>query len=163
MEKIDPSRLTVQPLHSGMDLTHFCCSEEELDAYLREDALRDHEYLYSITKVVEYDGRIVGYFTLVTDTINPKQVEESVSIKYQYTKLPAVKIARLATDQMYQRSGIGALMMTWVFRIVLNMIGDIGCRVLTVDAKKRRAKLLSALLLSSGKIKNKRRYHPDVS
>ena len=81
--------------------------------------------------MVEYDDRIIGYFTLVTDTINPKQVDGSVSTKYEYAKLPAVKIARLATDQKYLRLGVLIWMMIWTFRIVLNMIGDVGCLVIT--------------------------------
>ena len=136
MGKIDSSHLLVKPLHAGMNLTHFCCSEEDLNEYLKEDALKDLEFLYSITKVIEYHGEIIGYFTLVTDTISPKLVDAPVGIKYSYAKLPAVKIARLATDKNYVRKGIGTFMMVRIFRIVLNMIGDVGCRVITVEAKK---------------------------
>lgn len=136
MGKIDSSRLNVKPLHAEVDIAHFCCSEKDLNEYLKEDALKDHEFLYSITKVVEYQGEVIGYFTLVTDTINPKLVDTSIGIKYGYAKLPAVKIARLATDKNYMGMGVGASMMVWIFRIVLNMIGDVGCRVITVDAKK---------------------------
>lgn len=80
MEKIDPSHLLVKPLHAEMGLTPFCCSEEDLNEYLKEDTRKDHEFLYSITKVIEYQGEIIGYFTLVTDTISPKLVDASASI-----------------------------------------------------------------------------------
>ncbi|MCZ0860160.1 GNAT family N-acetyltransferase [Methanocorpusculum sp. MG] len=136
MDQIDLSRLTVKPLHAGIDRTHFCCSEQYLNDYFKEDALKDHEYLYSITKVMEHEGHIVGFFTLVTDTINPNSVETSVGKKYEYTKLPAVKIARLATDTQYLGKGIGTAMMIWIFRIVADLTSDVGCRVITVDAKR---------------------------
>lgn len=127
MDQIDLPRLTVNPLHAGIDRTHFCCSEQDLNDYFKEDALKDHEYLYSITKVMEHEGDIVGFFTLATDTINPDSAETSVGKKYEYTILPAVKIARLATDKQYLGKGIGTAMMILIFRIVVDL--NLWCRL----------------------------------
>lgn len=79
---------------------------------------------------------MVGYFTLVNDTISPKFIDEEIGIKYKYSKLPAVKIARLATDKKYAGRGIGKIMMASIYGMVFDMIKSSGCRVITVDAKK---------------------------
>lgn len=47
MDQIDLSRPTVKHLQAEIDRTHLCCTEQDLNDYLKEDALKDHEYLYS--------------------------------------------------------------------------------------------------------------------
>lgn len=133
---IDPSLFSVKPLTSEMDVRSFSCSEDALNEYLQQDALRDMEYLYSTTKVVEYDGSIVGYFSIVVDTVNPDFVDEEIHKKYAYSRLPAVKLARLATDKRFMGNGIGTLMMGYVFRTALTLIQEAGCRLILVDAKE---------------------------
>ncbi len=135
MQKINPSLFTVRPLTADVDVSSFHCSEEELTEYLQDNALLDKENLYSITKVVEYDGKVVGYFSLITDSVDIATVDDDIVRKYAYRKLPALKIARLATDKEFVGRGVGKYMMRCIFVIALNLIEDVGFRVLTVDAK----------------------------
>lgn len=136
MQKISISEITIDSLTQDIDVSGFCSSDEDLNDYLKENALRDLEYLYSSTHVVRYKDTVVGYFTLVNDTISPKFIDEEIGIKYKYSKLPAVKIARLATDKKYAGRGIGKIMMASIYGMVFDMIKSSGCRVITVDAKK---------------------------
>ncbi|HJJ27994.1 MAG TPA: GNAT family N-acetyltransferase [Methanocorpusculum sp.] len=107
-----------------------------LNAFLNEDAADDARNLYSVTHLAKYHGEIVGFFTLITDNINVDRIESSEYADYQYRKLPAVKIARLATARKYERKGVGKMMIFQIFRIV-NMISHFaGCRIITVDAKE---------------------------
>lgn len=50
--------------------------------------------------------------------------------------MPAIKIARLATDKNYERKGVARLMLKQIFHIVDQISDDAGCRIITVDAKK---------------------------
>lgn len=137
MEKsrINSNEVAIIPLTVGIDYSSFCCSENKLNEFLIEDALEDHNNLYSITRLVEYNNEIVGFFSLITDNISIDQVDKSASTGYAYHKLPAVKIARLATSKQYEKRDVGKIMITEIFRIVYQVTQNVGCRVITVDAK----------------------------
>ena len=63
----------------------------------------------SVTRLAYIDSEIVGFFTLVTDCIDAKQVApEDGRRGYPYRKYPAIKVARLATSKKHQRNGIGS-------------------------------------------------------
>ena len=118
------------------DLSSFFCTDADLNEYFHQDALKDHQNLYSVTHLVKSHEKIIGFFTLVTDTIQLDWVDESLFPDFDYRKLPAVKIARLATHRDYERRGIGKYMIIDIFRRVSNVTLDIGCCVITVDAKR---------------------------
>ena len=133
--KISADNLEIRAITPADDLSHFSCSEKQLNAFFVEDALQDHLNLYSITQVVKYEGEIAGFFTLIADNITLKSLPGAAYSGYHYDKLPAVKIARLATDEQYERRGIGQTMLMVIFSIIHHVSQYIGCRVVTVDAK----------------------------
>jgi len=139
-ESLSSSDVEIIPLTESEDISLFSCSEKQLNAFLIEDALNDQKNLYSITRVVKYEGRVVGFFTLIADNINISSFEKIPSkdtyADYHYAKLPAVKIARLATDEHYERLGIGRIMLTQIFHLVDQISSIAGCRIITVDAKR---------------------------
>lgn len=136
MKKIDPSLFTIKPLTPLDDVSDFFCSVDDLNEYLKEDALQDQRYLFSITKILMYENKAIGYFTLVNDTIEPSKVDDEIWKKYDYSKLPALKIARLATDKNFVGCGVGTVMMRFIFHVVFKITMDVGCRILTVDARQ---------------------------
>jgi len=78
----------------------------------------------------------VGYFTLVTDCIEKEEMVRRDRIKgYKYRFYPAIKIARLAVHDDYRYRGIGTNMLIEIFSIVGDITENVGCRILTVDAK----------------------------
>lgn len=133
--KLQLSDIKIIPLDTKADLSYFSCSEQKLNEFLIENALEDHNNLYSVTRLVYYKDILVGFFTLIADNISVKEIEAKDYENYKYKKLPAVKIARLATDKDYERKGIGRLMITEIFSIIYDITYNIGCRILTVDAK----------------------------
>ncbi|MBS3060055.1 MAG: GNAT family N-acetyltransferase [DPANN group archaeon] len=81
----------------------------------------------------------VGYFSLLTDSINLKpnkelkQKWESKGIRFN--ALPALKIGRLATHKDHEGKGIGRTMIANILLAVLtSIIPKAGCRYITVDA-----------------------------
>lgn len=135
MEKLSSSDLTISVLKADMDVSLFSCSEAELNDFLFENALLDHQHHYSVTRVVQYQNRIIGYFTLVADSISIEGLDESAYEGYAYRKLPAIKIARLATDEYFIGRGIGKYMMSEILKITFLITEYIGCKIITVDVK----------------------------
>jgi GNAT superfamily N-acetyltransferase len=132
----DFSSIFTTHLNDTENVKNFCCTDEQLNDFFQNDALSDHRNLYSITHLVKQQDQIIGFFTLITDTIDIKNVDGSAFSDYQYSKLPAIKIARLATHKDYEGRGIGKYMIASIFEIVSSLTRDVGCSVITVDAKQ---------------------------
>jgi len=106
--------------------------------FLKDDALVNQNNLISVTRLVFWKGDLVGYFTLINDSIEVRAVEEcDREESYHFRKYPALKIARLATHSDYERFGIGRSMLRKIFTISITLSHYVGCRIITVDSKYR--------------------------
>jgi GNAT superfamily N-acetyltransferase len=115
------------PLSSDLDVSAFRCGHADLDEFLIEDSREYQEERLSVTHLAYIDSELVGFFTLVTDCIDVKQVApEDGRRGYPYRKYPALKIARLATSSKYQRIGIGFLMLGEVLALTMNISKYVG-------------------------------------
>ena len=73
------------------------------------------------------DDAIVGYVSLLTDTIPLKDIcddetkqdiKDQLSITSRKRKLPAIKIGRLAVDEKYSGKGLGSeILMSILFNV----------------------------------------------
>ncbi len=123
-------------LNTDHDLSGFHSAEPELDEFLKDDALENQRNLISVTRLVYWKGNLVGFFTLINDSIEVRTVEEcDRDTSYQYRKYPALKIARLATYSDWERYGIGRSMLRKIFTISITLSHYVGCRIITVDSK----------------------------
>jgi len=129
------SNLEIFPLCEDEDLSTFFCTDNDLNDFLHADALLDMQNGYSVTHLVKKDDCSVGFFTLITDSIQTKFIEINEFPSYRYGKLPAIKIARLATHREFERQGIGQFMINESLKRAYNLTRQIGCCVITVDAK----------------------------
>lgn len=59
------------------DVSSFHSTEQELDDFLHEDALKNQTNRLSVTFLACWNDEIVGYFTLVNDSIVAEAVHES--------------------------------------------------------------------------------------
>ena len=123
-------------LDADHNLSGFFSTEPELDEFLKDDAFENQRNLISVTRLVYWKGNLVGYFTLVNDSIEVRSVEAcDREESYQYRKYPALKIARLAMHIDYERYGIGRSMLRKIFTIAITLSHYVGCRIITVDSK----------------------------
>jgi GNAT superfamily N-acetyltransferase len=123
-------------LNADHDVSGFHSSEPELDEFLNDDALDNQNNLISVTRLVFREGNLVGYFTLINDSIEVRAVEEcDREESYHFRKYPALKIARLATHSDYERFGVGRSMLRKIFTISITLSRYVGCRIITVDSK----------------------------
>ena len=117
-------------------LTSFTCRHSELKDFLTQDALQNQLDRISVTRLVFYENRLVGYFTLVTDVIKRGEIADSDGVKnFRYSTYSALKIARFATHTDFERQGIGRNMLLKIFAIWIRLSKHIGCRIITVDSK----------------------------
>jgi GNAT superfamily N-acetyltransferase len=134
---VSSSELHISPLDKDYDLSSFSSSNEDLNDFLRHDAIRSQEDLISRTYLCFWNSRLAGFFTLVTDTIEVKLVEKEDGIDdYSYQKYPAIKIARMAVDEGLLGLGIGRYLLLAALGKVYHLSQEVGCRYITVDSKK---------------------------
>lgn len=108
------------------DLTDFNCESTDLNEFLKNDAINQQKECLNITKLVVCDDKIIGFFSLLTDTIDLKKVrdektKESIKEELPNSKeLPAVKIGRFAINKKYANKGIGShVLRNIIFNIIL--------------------------------------------
>ena len=148
-----PFLLSTIPLSDEEDLSSFSCTNDELNDYFHQDALRDHQNRYTITHLVKHEEKILGFYSLITDTIQIERIDESLLLEYDYRKIPAVKIARMATHRDSERQGIGEYMITDLFWRIVSLTDDVGCSVITVDAKKESVRFYEKYAFQRAKTK----------
>lgn len=132
-----------ETLNEHHDLEDFECESKDLTDFLKNDALNQQNMNLNITQLVICDGSIIGYVSILTDTIKLKiledkttkeKIREELNISENH-ELPAIKIGRFAIDKRYANQGLGIE----IFRNILLSILDIsqnivGVRFITVEA-----------------------------
>jgi GNAT superfamily N-acetyltransferase len=132
-----PPALHFLPLSRDSDVFTFSCGHTDLDEFLHEDSIEYQQERLSVTHLAYLDDDLVGFFTLVTDCIDVKQVGQEDGKKgYPYRKYPALKIARLGTNVNYQHKGIGFQMLSEILTLTIKLSEYVGCRIITVDSKQ---------------------------
>lgn len=70
-------------LSSKHDLSNFSCGVDDLDDFLREDALKEQEENLSVTYLAIYKEKIIGFVTILNDSIPYNIVKNNVESKYK--------------------------------------------------------------------------------
>lgn len=93
--------------------------------------------MVSRTYVAYYNHNLIGFFTLITDIMRVKDLNDGDEWEdYPYKIYPAIKLARLAVDCKYEKNGVGTSLLYAALGIALNVSEKVGCRYMTVDSKK---------------------------
>jgi len=128
---------SIKILDANTQLTGFTSGNEDLDDFVKSDAVSNIDDWISITKVLSVDEKVIGFFTITLDTLHKERIEYSDKIaEYPYQKYPAIKLARLAVDRKYQHKGYGSDLMSEFFKTAIIIVKNGGGRFITVDAKK---------------------------
>ncbi len=136
IEQIPREELRIVLLTKRHEFTSFNSKNDDLNEFLKNDALRDQESMVSKTYLCCWKKSIVGYFSIVADTIDVQAINENDGIKgYPYHKYPSIKIARLAVDRKFERKGIGRFLVLAAMGLAMSVSEIIGCRYITVDSK----------------------------
>lgn len=117
-----------------------------LKTFIKNDALQYQDHLIAQTYVAvgsdgsAHSGRIMAYITVTCSEIDITDnyaIENGLASRY-YNHMPAVKIARLATDTAFQGNGLATELILLVIALVQDtIIPATGCRFLVVDSKHK--------------------------
>lgn len=120
----------------------FACGDEDLDDFFAHDAANYQRQLLSVTYLLQVDGTVAGFFSLLNDKIQSSEIEvpgtrnrmqRPIPNDKRAQSYPAVKIGRLAIAHQFQGQKLGSALL----ESILNLFGDnnkTGCRFVTVDA-----------------------------
>ena len=106
-----------ETLTSGHNLSDFDCGDEELNKFLKDDALNQQNAKLNVTKLVMCEGRIIGYASLLTDKIILKRIKDEklritlkgkLNLNSKEKEISAVMIGRFAIDKKYTNKGLGS-------------------------------------------------------
>ena len=67
-------KIIAETLKDDHELSDFNCESEDLNNFLKDDALTQQKSKLNLTKVVMCDDTVVGYVFLLTDTIPLKDI-----------------------------------------------------------------------------------------
>lgn len=133
-------------LTSDYQIKEFDCKDDDLNNFLFDDAKSHIGQLFSVTYLLEKDGKTIAFFSLVNDKIKiedtdsktywKKKVGKNVPYNKKRKDYPAVKIGRLAVDEVYKGHKIGTIILDYIKIWFLDK-NKTGCRFVTVDAYEK--------------------------
>ena len=129
----DLDSLDVTPIPPSFNAGGFDCGETDLTDYLCDGtAAEDEKSGFSRTYLVQSDNELVGYFTVLADSIRLKTKERPGGM--QYSTAPAIKLGRMGVHKTFRGHKVG----TWILDYVVGMARatsrKIGVRYITLDA-----------------------------
>ena len=151
-EKIKPEDIKVERLaavHASL-LTNFSTDNNELKAFLVEDALKNQQLSISTTYLWFYSptGELAAYISLLNDSLRIRETElEKLFVEkgILYKSLPALKIGRLCVDNRFAGRGIGTIITNSSMAIAVLISEIVGCRFVVLDSKKEAVNFYSKL------------------
>lgn len=126
-------RLLPEPLSADHDVSDFRNRHADLVQWLGQRALANEQARASRTFVLQFDGRVVGYYALAAGAIETAHATGPVR-RNMPSPIPAIVLARLAVDDRHQGRGIGADLLSDALRRCLQAGATIGARVLLCHA-----------------------------
>ena len=130
----------VELLQTHHDRAGFDCGNASLNNFLRNQARQNMDRNVGVTHVVVAnagDTNILGYYTLVTRTIERDIIPDS---RLPSGPIGVVLLGRLAVDSSVQRSGLGKRMLLRAMKQTLIASMDVGIYALVVNAIDGAAK-----------------------
>ena len=125
----------VRSLRRDDDRSTFRSGDASLDAFFAQYA-GQHQFkaCASVTYVVERNGRIAGYATVIAACIDIVDLPPEDRLRYPYPA-PVLSLARLATDERDRGRGIGSTTAHARLRDGGKMADELGCVGVVVDSK----------------------------
>ena len=81
---------SVKLLDNSACLSDFDCGDDDLNDYLKSDALKNQMSWLSVTRLMYSDEHLVGFYTIIPDTLHKGRIERSDKIAdFPYQKYPA--------------------------------------------------------------------------
>ena len=131
--------LRIEPLSRNHNRKSFDCGDEQVNRFLREQALQDHERNLSRTTVLidEADpARIIGYHTLVMAHV--KQEQNPADRPRIKRGIPVILLGQLGVDKEFQQRHFGEMLLMDAQARVDEISRRTGVRAMMLDARNER-------------------------
>lgn len=119
-------------LSQKYDLNSFSCGLEDMDDFLKNDALIQQEEKLNVTYLVICDNELIGFFSLLSDIVKLEYIGQRYD--FPYGTCPAIKIGRFAVNEKYSSLGLGTVLLDNVCYQIKRISELHGVRFITVDA-----------------------------
>ncbi len=138
MKAINLSDINIHEMTPDDDIGYFDCGDEDLNEFIREDALNQMNAKISVTYLCRYKEQVVAFFILSADAIkiNLDDLEKFRDKDIHYKDFPALKIGRLGVCNPYQGRNIGTHLILLIIGQAFRLSKKIGIRYVSVDAYK---------------------------
>jgi GNAT superfamily N-acetyltransferase len=133
-QEFDVKGLSHKVLNKNDSVNGFSCKEEEIDEFIREQALGYQEQNLGVTYVFYFGSKLIGFATLCMGNVNKRKMSEDDNLSKSIASYPALLIGQLGVTNEYQRRGIGKHVCDFCFFIAIHLSQKIGCRFLIVNA-----------------------------
>jgi GNAT superfamily N-acetyltransferase len=138
MGSINLSDLDIRKISPDDNVSSFDCGDEDLNEFIRDDALKQLNAKINVTYLCRYKRQVVAFFTLSADSIKI-YIDDLQGFKDKdipYKEFPAVKIGRLAVCNPYQSKGVGTNLILLIIGRAFELSDHLGIRYISVDAYK---------------------------
>lgn len=111
----------------------FRCKKHEFAEYLNASAAYDQRQRMGRMHWAVCGNKVVGYTVLALGSMDKgRQVDLGIDT---YGPIPALLIARLATDERYERQGVGRYLISHAYRFATKMAENVGCRIVLANSE----------------------------
>lgn len=124
------------------NLSQFDCGDNDLNEFLKDDALYFIKQRIANTFVLEDGDKIAAYFCLLNDKVSQqessnnkwKKIKHGFPERKQFSSYPAIKIGRFAVSVEYRGQNLGTDLMAMLKNMLDSNPNYSAYRYLTVDA-----------------------------
>jgi GNAT superfamily N-acetyltransferase len=131
---------SIEKLNREHLLDEFDCAVDDLNRFLKRQALTSQQAHSAQTYVLASDSRVFGYYSLAAGSVTHEAATDRLKKGQARHAVPVILLARLAIDRMMQGKALGAAMLKDALVRSAGAADTIGARALIVHAKDDRAK-----------------------
>ena len=111
----------------------FRCKKPEFAEYLNASVTYDQRQRMGRMHWAVCGNKVVGYIVLAMGSMDKgRQVDLGIDT---YGPIPALQITLLATDERYERQGIGRYLIYHAVRLATKMARNVGCRIVLANSE----------------------------
>ena len=126
----------IERIADSHDRGQFQSGHASLDNFLQALAGQHERRHLSATYVAvrEEEWRVVGYYTLVANSVSPNVLPPKIARRFPKHSVPVVLLGRLAVDRSYQGQGLGRLLLWDALERCLRLSQEMGIFAIEVHA-----------------------------
>ena len=138
------------PLADWHDLSEFDCGDDDINEFLKEDAMKYQLDQMANTYVFHEDAKVAAFFSILNDCLHDKGYENRVWNTFhrkqkipnnkRIKQYPAIKVGRLGVSKEHHGSGLAYELMDFIKGYSL-VDHKPACRLLLLDAYNKPKQL----------------------